>query len=106
MPRNITAMPSLVHAHAQGARAEPLPDACNNPKAFRSTPKRGDALLFYRCVSVTTSGRRPDMTVSVSMLDDGNLDIYSMHAGCPVGQGDKWAANWWWVLLLRTPQHA
>ncbi len=51
----ITAMPSFVRV--QGARAEPLPDACNNPKAFRSTPKRGDALLFYRCVGVTTFGQ-------------------------------------------------
>jgi len=29
------------------------------------------------------------------MLEDGNLDDLSLHGGCPVKAGIKWAANWW-----------
>eukprot|EP00475_Leptophrys_vorax_P012469 TRINITY_DN18911_c0_g1_i1.p1 TRINITY_DN18911_c0_g1~~TRINITY_DN18911_c0_g1_i1.p1 ORF type:complete len:509 (-),score=121.68 TRINITY_DN18911_c0_g1_i1:53-1579(-) len=41
------------------------------------SPKKGSALLFY------------------NMLEDGNLDVQSFHAGCPVIKGEKWIANFW-----------
>jgi len=44
---------------------------------FSVKPKRGDALLFY------------------SQLPDGTLDERSLHGGCPVLSGEKWAANVW-----------
>ena len=30
-----------------------------------------------------------------SQKADGELDLYSEHAGCPVLNGTKWAANVW-----------
>ena len=44
-------------------------------------PRKGDALLFY------------------SQKPNGELDPMSLHGGCPVVQGQKWAANLWiWNL--------
>lgn len=40
-------------------------------------PRRGEALLFY------------------SQHADGKLDPASLHGGCPVLSGEKWAANLW-----------
>ena len=40
-------------------------------------PKRGDAIMFY------------------SQKPDGSLDDSSLHGGCPVLSGTKWAANVW-----------
>ncbi len=38
-------------------------------------PKKGHATLFY------------------SMLPSGEFDVYSLHGGCPVLKGRKWAVN-------------
>lgn len=40
-------------------------------------PRKGDAVLFY------------------SLTPDGQMDPQSLHAGCPVIQGDKWSATKW-----------
>lgn len=40
-------------------------------------PKKGNAVLFY------------------SQLPTGELDPMSVHGGCPVLKGEKWAANLW-----------
>jgi prolyl 4-hydroxylase len=54
-------------------------NACTNPNGFKVKPKKGSAVLFY------------------SMLPDGNLDNDSLHGGCPVIEGEKYAANvWFW----------
>ncbi|CEO97046.1 hypothetical protein PBRA_005650 [Plasmodiophora brassicae] len=48
-------------------------------KGLRVKARAGDAIVFY------------------SMLPDGNLDPQSLHAGCPVLKGEKYAANiWFW----------
>jgi len=60
-----------------------IPDACTHPQGFKVKPKRGRAIIFY------------------SMLPDGNLDDNSLHGGCPVVAGEKWAANWWFWDPLR-----
>jgi prolyl 4-hydroxylase len=52
-------------------------DGCKNPSCFKTKPQRGAAVLFY------------------SMLEDGNLDFNSLHGGCPVIKGTKYAANFW-----------
>jgi len=44
---------------------------------FAVPPRKGDAILFY------------------SQLPDGTLDDNSIHGGCPVLDGTKWAANLW-----------
>ena len=44
---------------------------------FTVKPKRGEAILFY------------------SQHPDGTVDNMSIHGGCPVIQGTKWAANLW-----------
>ncbi|CAK0849552.1 unnamed protein product [Prorocentrum cordatum] len=40
-------------------------------------PRRGDAIVFY------------------SQHADGRVDQQSLHGGCPVLEGEKWAANLW-----------
>jgi prolyl 4-hydroxylase len=57
-----------------------IQSAClQTSNALSVKPKKGTALLFY------------------NMLPDGNLDVQSLHAGCPVEKGEKWIANlWFW----------
>ena len=44
---------------------------------FAVAPRKGDAILFY------------------SQKPSGDLDPLSIHGGCPVLAGTKWAANLW-----------
>ena len=44
---------------------------------FAVYPKKGEAILFY------------------TQHEDGALDEDAEHAGCPVLEGEKWAANLW-----------
>ena len=44
---------------------------------FAIYPKKGEAILFY--------GQR----------EDGSIDNAAEHGGCPVLEGEKWAANLW-----------
>ena len=46
-------------------------------RQFAVTPRKGDAILFY------------------SQKFGGELDVMSLHGGCPVLEGTKWAANLW-----------
>ena len=41
------------------------------------SPRTGDSVLFY------------------SQRGDASLDGYSLHGSCPMGDGEKWAANLW-----------
>lgn len=52
-----------------------MADECE--ASFSIAPRKGDALLFY------------------SQQPDGSLDEASLHGGCPVLEGVKWAANVW-----------
>lgn len=49
--------------------------ACRSRLAIR--PRAAQAILFY------------------SQLPNGELDPASLHGGCPVLKGEKWAANLW-----------
>jgi prolyl 4-hydroxylase len=40
-------------------------------------PEAGKVIIFY------------------SLLANGNIDDASLHGGCPVKEGTKWAANKW-----------
>ena len=40
------------------------------------------------------------------MLEDGNLDEFALHGGCPVKEGEKWGANWWYVRRGSRQHHA
>ena len=55
---------------------------CRSRLALR--PRRAEAILFY------------------SQLPDGSPDRNSLHAGCPVLEGQKWAANLW---VWNGPRH-
>lgn len=50
-------------------------EACRN--LFAVPPKENSAIVFY------------------TQRGDGSLDDASFHGGCPVLQGEKWAANMW-----------
>jgi len=54
-----------------------LAEQCFNGKGLSVYPRRGDAVVFY--------SQNPDLSE----------DKMSEHAGCPVLQGEKWAANLW-----------
>lgn len=58
-----------------GTWQESMVDSCYS--AFAVPPRKGDAIMFY------------------SQLSDGTLDQNSLHGGCPVLDGTKWAANVW-----------
>jgi len=49
----------------------------NNGKGLKLHPGKGNSLLFY------------------SMLEDGNADDLTLHAGTPVKRGEKWICNFW-----------
>jgi len=67
--------------------AQPL---CEEPfQALRPRPKKGNAVLFY------------DMAEKGHML--GFRDETSLHGGCDVKKGEKWAANFWFHNFVRTP---
>ena len=69
-------MRALRDGLANQASWEPrLVDQCYSKLAAR--PKRGRAILFY------------------SQHPDGSLDGAAQHGGCPVLEGQKWAANLW-----------
>ena len=42
------------------------------------------------------------VVIFYSMLPSGEFDHYSLHAGCDVTNGTKWAANYW---LWSKPQN-
>ena len=48
-----------------------------NPAGLKVKAEKGKVIIFY------------------NLLPNGNVDQHSMHAGCPVEKGQKWAANKW-----------
>lgn len=59
--------------------------SADNGIGLKIHPGKGSAVLFY------------------NLLEDGNGDILSMHAGSPVLKGEKWLANiWLWDPKLPT----
>ena len=53
-------------------------------RKLKVPPRKGKVVVFY------------------SLDPAGGLDAYSLHAGCPVKDGMKWAANKW---LWNKPIH-
>jgi len=66
---------NLTYLFQRGTWQEKMVAECQHRLAV--TPKKGDAILFY------------------SQLPDGTIDKNSLHGGCPVLSGTKWAANLW-----------
>jgi len=63
---------------------------CEEPfQALRPKPRKGNAVLFY------------GMPEKGHML--GYRDDLSLHGGCDVKIGEKWAANYWFHNYVRTP---
>jgi len=52
-------------------------DESDFPPGMLVRPRKGKAIVFY------------------NVRHDGQLDEYSLHGGCPVGEGVKWSANKW-----------
>ena len=75
------------------ARGGPIPygewTACDDRGVKMSGRNGTVAILFY------------------SLHSSGDIDTYSWHCGCPVGQGTKWAANSWvWNQPQSRPPYA
>jgi prolyl 4-hydroxylase len=60
-----------------GSWERDMVDTCYSATGLAVEPKKGDAILFY------------------SQTAWGELDSRSLHGGCPVLKGVKWAANLW-----------
>ena len=58
-----------------------------------------DFLDCKRGLSVRPQKRK--VVIFYSMLSSGEFDHYSLHTGCDVKNGTKWAANYW---LWNVPQ--
>ncbi len=71
----------------------------NFPRAGGLPPPRDT----HRCTQgLLVEARRGKVIVFFNMLPDGSLDELSLHAGCSVEKGLKWAANKW---LWNKPTH-
>lgn len=66
---------NLSHLFAEGSWQRDMVAECRSRLAVR--PRKAEAILFY------------------SQLPDGSVDRLSLHGGCPVLQGQKWAGNLW-----------
>jgi prolyl 4-hydroxylase len=67
-------------------------------KNFKSPPGSWERKLAQDCFSGTHISIKPkagDAVLFYSMLGDGNPDLLSVHAACPVVKGIKWGANFW-----------
>jgi hypothetical protein len=70
---------------------------------YLSTPKKGGETSFPAGYNADGSqylkvkAKKRSMIFFYNLLEDGNLDQYSLHAGEPVQQGTKWVgALWTW----------
>lgn len=93
------AAPRAPDSPAHPALAPPFPPSADAVAAAvnRSFPSGGwQAELVQRCFDgVAVYPRRGDAIIFYSQDAFGHLDESSMHAGCPVLAGEKWAANLW-----------
>merc|ERR1719401_1528147 len=83
---------SSMNPNAEPFWDKSLPKQCNSTAGDGSlsvSPGVGSCVLFYN--------HHIDVHKSI-----GDLNHRSMHAGCPVLRGKKWAMNWW--LEARLPQ--
>ena len=62
-----------------------LPESYCNEKAdnLKVKPAKGKALIWFNHL------------LAAETQWVGDVDIYSMHTGCPVVEGEKWIANHW-----------
>jgi len=61
---------------------DPCCDASACPNALRVSPKKGAAIMWYNLEEE-------------DQYEGKNLDVRTIHAGCPVKCGHKFAANYW-----------
>ena len=50
---------------------------------LRVPPKKGKAIIWYNHHINNETGWM------------GDIDLYTLHGGCPVTSGEKWIANFW-----------
>ena len=72
-----TSFPDGEWVDGGGPPPGPDPSACAASDGTWVRPAKGDALFFY------------------SLDPTGDLDIASLHRGCPVLRGEKWSATLW-----------
>eukprot|EP00286_Rhodomonas_abbreviata_P000695 CAMPEP_0181291050 /NCGR_PEP_ID=MMETSP1101-20121128/1750_1 /TAXON_ID=46948 /ORGANISM="Rhodomonas abbreviata, Strain Caron Lab Isolate" /LENGTH=433 /DNA_ID=CAMNT_0023395395 /DNA_START=500 /DNA_END=1801 /DNA_ORIENTATION=+ len=74
---------------AGNASVSEVTDFSDCSRGLKVKPQSGDALLFYNLLPDKQQGSCPEE-------DPGcHLDRKSLHAGCDVTKGEKWAANFW-----------
>ena len=76
-----------------GETGFPRAGGLGQPRDFLDCHSRG--------LAVAPSKRKA--VIFYSMLPSGDFDQFSLHAGCDVHNGTKWAANFW---LWNTPQRS
>lgn len=76
-----------------------------SPLLYFNTPIKGGSTFFPKAGSNETGVHVPavkgNLMFFYDLLEDGNIDTYSVHAGTPVEEGEKWiGAAWVWEPQL------
>jgi prolyl 4-hydroxylase len=72
-----------------------------SPLLYFNTPDRGGSTSFPKAgpneEGVHVPAVKGNLMFFYDLLEDGNIDSYSVHAGTPVLEGEKWiGAAWIW----------
>lgn len=76
-----------------------------SPLLYFNTPTKGGSTLFPKAgpdeKGVHIPAVKGNLMFFYDLLEDGNIDTYSVHAGTPVLEGEKWiGAAWIWEPQL------
>jgi prolyl 4-hydroxylase len=64
-------------------------DFADCSRGLKVKPKAGSAIIFYSLLADKQQMVCPEDNLGC------NLDVRSLHGGCDVIKGEKWAANYW-----------
>ncbi|KAK2900592.1 hypothetical protein Q8A67_008707 [Cirrhinus molitorella] len=91
----------FVQNYGIGGRYEPHYDGCDDENGriatfliYMSDVEKGGATVFPK-VGVALKPIKGSAVFWYNLHKNGQVDLYTEHAGCPVFRGNKWVANKW-----------